>query len=169
MKLIVAKFGGTSVGTIERINSVAKRIKKEVENNNNVIVVVSAMAGETNWLIDLGESLSENPNRRAMDQVVASGEQVSAGLLTIALMDLGYDAISYCGWQVRVITDGNHGKARILNIENNIDMNRIDIQRSMIENKIMIDKVDTDKNDNNKRTLTKFPHGRKKILFKTKN
>ena len=76
------------------------------------------MVGETNRLIDLGKSLSDNPNQQAMDQVLASGEQASAGLLTIALIDLGYDAISYCGWQVRVITDGNHGKA-ILTMENN--------------------------------------------------
>ncbi len=119
MKRLVHKYGGTSLASIERIKNVAERVAKWRESVPEIVVVVSAMAGETNRLIDLGKSLSKNPNRRAMDQVVASGEQVSAGLLTIALMDLGYDAISYCGWQVRVVTDGNHSKARILKIENN--------------------------------------------------
>ena len=119
MKRLVHKYGGTSLASIERIKNVAERVAKWRDCVPEIVVVVSAMAGETNRLIDLGKSLSKNPNRRALDQVVASGEQVSAGLLTIALIDLGCDAISYCGWQVRVITDGNHGKARILKIENN--------------------------------------------------
>ena len=120
MHRLVHKYGGTSLASIARIKNVADRVAKWREIVPEIVVVVSAMAGETNRLIGLGKSLSENPNRQAMDQVVASGEQVSAGLLAIALMDLGYEAISYCGWQVRVITDGTHGKARILKIENKI-------------------------------------------------
>ena len=119
MKRVVHKYGGTSLASIERIKNVAERVAKWRDSVPEIVVVVSAMAGETNRLIDLGKSSSDSPNRQAMDQVLASGEQASAGLLTIALIDLGYDAICYCGWQVRVITDGNHGKARILTIENN--------------------------------------------------
>ena len=119
MKRLVQKYGGTSLASIDRIKNVADRVVKWRETVPEIVVVVSAMAGETNRLLELGHSLSDNPNKKALDQVIASGEQVSAGLLTIALSDLGYEAVSYCGWQVKIITDRNHGKARILEIQNN--------------------------------------------------
>ena len=97
MKLIVTKFGGTSVGTIDRIKSVATRIKNEVNNGYNVIVVVSAMAGETNRLIKLVESLTNDYRTSEYDTVISSGEQVTSGLLAIALKELGIKSKSYQG------------------------------------------------------------------------
>ena len=118
MKRLVQKYGGTSLSSIDRIKNVANRVGKWRETVPEIVVVVSAMAGETNRLLELAYSLSDNPDKKALDQVIASGEQVSAGLLTIALSDLGYEAVSYCGWQIKIITDENHGKARILEIQN---------------------------------------------------
>ena len=117
MKLIVTKFGGTSVGTIDRIKSVATRIKKEVYNGYNVIVVVSAMAGETNKLIKLVESLTNNYRTSEYDTVISSGEQVTSGLLAIALNELGIKSKSYQGWQIPFETDKNFSKANIKNIK----------------------------------------------------
>ena len=117
MKLIVAKFGGTSVGTIDRIKSVATRIKKEVHNGYNVIVVVSAMAGETNRLIKLVESLTNDYRTSEYDTVISSGEQVTSGLLAIALNELGIKSKSYQGWQIPFETDKNFSKANIKNIK----------------------------------------------------
>ena len=117
MKLIVAKFGGTSVGTIDRIKSVATRIKKEVNNGYNVIVVVSAMAGETNRLIKLVESLTNDYRTSEYDTVISSGEQVTSGLLAIALNELGIKSKSYQGWQIPFETDNNFSKANIKNIK----------------------------------------------------
>ena len=119
MKLIVAKFGGTSVGTADRINSVAKRIKNEVNNGYSVIVVVSAMAGETNRLIKLVESLTNNNKTSEYDTVIASGEQVTSGLLAIALNELKIKSKSYQGWQIPFETDNNFGKANIKTIKKN--------------------------------------------------
>ena len=116
MRLIVAKFGGTSVGTIDRIKSVATRIKKEVNNGYNVIVVVSAMAGETNRLIKLVESLT-NYKTSEYDTVVSSGEQVTSGLVAIALNELGIKSKSYQSWQIQFETDNNFSKANIENIK----------------------------------------------------
>ena len=107
MKLIVAKFGGTSVGTIDRIKSVAARMKKEVNNGYNVIVVVSAMAGETNRLIKLVENLTNNHRTNEYDTVISSGEQVTSGLVAIALNELGIKSKSYQGWQIPFETDNN--------------------------------------------------------------
>ena len=117
MKLIVTKFGGTSVGTIDRIKSVAARIKKEVYNGYNVIVVVSAMAGETNRLIKLVESLTNDYRTSEYDTVISSGEQVTSGLLAIALNELGIKSKSYQGWQIPFETDKNFSKANIKNIK----------------------------------------------------
>ncbi len=117
MRLIVAKFGGTSVGTLDRINSVATRIKNEVKNGFNVIVVVSAMAGETNRLIKLVKSLTNNDRISEYDTVVSTGEQVTSGLVTIALNELGVKSKSYQGWQIPFETDNNFSKANIENVK----------------------------------------------------
>ena len=117
MKLIVTKFGGTSVGTIDRIKSVATRIKNEVNNGYNVIVVVSAMAGETNRLIKLVESLTNDYRTSEYDTVISSGEQVTSGLLAIALNELGIKSKSYQAWQIPFETDNNFSKANIKEIK----------------------------------------------------
>jgi aspartate kinase len=113
MARIVQKFGGTSVRDIERIKSVALRVKREVDAGNEVAVVVSAMAGVTNQLVDWVGQISRLHDAREYDAVVASGEQVTAGLVALALQDLGVNARSWLGWQVPLRTDGAHGKARI--------------------------------------------------------
>ena len=117
MKLIVTKFGGTSVGTIDRIKSVATKIKNEVNNGYNVIVVVSAMAGETNRLIKLVESLTNDYRTSEYDTVISSGEQVTSGLLAIALNELGIKSKSYQAWQIPFETDNNFSKANIKEIK----------------------------------------------------
>jgi len=114
---IVQKFGGTSVAGVERIKNVARRVKSEVDSGNEVAVVVSAMAGTTNQLIDWTRTMSQLHDAREYDVVVSSGEQVTAGLLALAIQDLGIDARSWLGWQVPIRTDGVHGKARIETIE----------------------------------------------------
>ncbi len=116
MKLIVAKFGGTSVGTIERIKSVVIRIKNEVKNGNSLIIVVSAMAGETNRLIKLVESLTNNFRTSEYDTVISSGEQVTSGLIAIALNEAGIKSKSYQGWQIPIKTDNSFSKANIKEI-----------------------------------------------------
>ena len=110
------KFGGTSLGNVERIKSVAHRVKKEVLKGNKIIVVVSAMAGETNRLIDLVESFSKRYNASEYDTVISSGEQVTSGLLAIALNDINIKAKSYQAWQIPITTDDNFSKANIENI-----------------------------------------------------
>jgi aspartate kinase len=117
MARIVQKFGGTSVADIERITSAARRIKREVDAGNQVVVVVSAMAGTTNQLVEWTRSINRLHDTREYDTVVASGEQVTAGLMALALQDLGIDARSWLGWQIPIRTDGAHGKARIEAIE----------------------------------------------------
>jgi aspartate kinase len=117
MALVVQKYGGTSVGTADRIKNVAKRIIKTYEAGNDVIVVVSAMSGETNKLVALANEMSEIPDGREYDVVVATGEQVTIGLLAMHLKSLGYKATSYLGWQVPVITDSIASKARIESID----------------------------------------------------
>ncbi|MEG3618187.1 aspartate kinase [Magnetovibrio sp. PR-2] len=117
MALIVQKFGGTSVGDIERIQNVAKRVKREVDAGNQVAVVVSAMSGVTNQLVDYVTSITPLYDTREYDVVVSSGEQVTSGLLALALQDLGVPARSWLGWQIPVNTDNAHGKARILGID----------------------------------------------------
>jgi len=117
MALIVQKYGGTSVGTIERIQNVARRVAKWKNAGNDVIVVVSAMAGETNRLIDLAKAISPQPDPRELDVVASTGEQVTIGLLAMGLMELGTPARSYTGGQIRMLTDSAHTKARILKID----------------------------------------------------
>lgn len=118
MALIVQKFGGTSVGTVERIQQVAAKVKKFRENGDDVVVVVSAMSGETNRLIDLAKQVSDGqPVPRELDVMVSTGEQVTIALLAMALIKIGVPAVSYTGNQVRILTDSAHNKARILQID----------------------------------------------------
>lgn len=117
MSLLVQKYGGTSVASIERIKQVAAKIAGSKRTGNDLVVVVSAMAGETNRLLALAQEISEIPDEREKDVLLASGEQVSVALLTLALKELGYPARSYLGHQVRIETDRAYGKARILSID----------------------------------------------------
>ena len=114
---IVMKFGGTSVADIERIRAVAKRVKREVDAGADVAVVVSAMAGATNQLVDWVREVSRFHDAREYDAVVASGEQVTSGLTALALQEIGVSARSWHGWQVPIVTDDAHGKARIARID----------------------------------------------------
>ena len=113
MALIVQKFGGTSVGDLDRIRNVAARVQQEVDAGHQVAVVVSAMAGTTNQLVSWARDIGPIHDAREYDTIVASGEQVTVGLLAIALQNLGIDARSWLGWQVPVRTDDVHGAARI--------------------------------------------------------
>jgi aspartate kinase len=113
MARIVQKFGGTSVGDIERIKNAACRVKREIDAGNEVAVVVSAMAGATNQLVEWTRQINPLHDAREYDAVVASGEQVTAGLMALALQALGVDARSWLGWQIPIRTDEVHGKARI--------------------------------------------------------
>ena len=117
MALIVQKYGGTSVGSAERIKNVAKRVAQTRAEGHDVVVVVSAMSGETNRLVALAHEMQEFPDPREMDVVLATGEQVTIGLLAMALKNIGVDAKSYTGWQVAVQTDNAHTKARIDHID----------------------------------------------------
>jgi aspartate kinase len=116
MALIVQKYGGTSVGTVERIQAVAQRVKKTVESGNSVVVVVSAMGKTTDGLVKLANEISSNPSRREMDMLLSTGEQVSIALLSMALQESGQPAISLTGAQVGIVTEAHHTRARILKI-----------------------------------------------------
>jgi aspartate kinase len=116
MARIVQKFGGTSVAGIDRIKNVARRIKREADAGNQVVVVVSAMAGVTNQLVAWTTEVARLGDSREYDSVVATGEQVTAGLLALTLQDMGLSARSWLGWQVPIRTDAVHGRARILDI-----------------------------------------------------
>jgi aspartate kinase len=117
MSLIVQKYGGTSVGTVERIEAVAKKVAASHREGNQLVVAVSAMSGETNRLIGLANEISSDTNLREMDVLVSTGEQVTIALLCMALQKLGIDALSFTGSQVRILTDNAHGKARIKEID----------------------------------------------------
>ena len=117
MALIVQKYGGTSVGSPERIENVARKVKATADAGNQVVVVVSAMSGETNRLIDLAHQISDSPDLREYDVLVSTGEQVTIALLSMALNKLGCPARSYTGAQVHILTDSVHTKARILDID----------------------------------------------------
>lgn len=119
MALIVQKYGGTSVGTTDRIENVAEKIIKFRKAGHDVVVAVSAMSGETNRLIGLASDISDRPTPREMDVLVSTGEQVTIALLCMALHKRGQDARSYTGWQVAMQTDNSHMKARIKNIDDN--------------------------------------------------
>ena len=113
----VLKFGGTSVGSIDRIQHVAKIIEKEHKNDNQLIVVVSAMSGKTNELLNLSQNISNNFNKRELDVLLSSGEQIASALLAGALINLNIKAKSYLNWQIPIITEGDHTNARIINIK----------------------------------------------------
>ncbi len=117
MALVVQKYGGTSVGTVERIRNVARRVAKTFDDGNDVVVIVSAMAGETNRLVALAEEVCEFPNEREYDVLVSTGEQVTIALLSMCLQSMGYNAKSYLGSQIPMITDKAHAKARIKSID----------------------------------------------------
>jgi len=117
MALIVQKYGGTSVGSPERIKNVARRVARWKAQGHQLVVVVSAMAGETNRLIALAREVQSHPNPRELDVMVSTGEQVTIALMSMALMDLGLKARSYTGGQVKILTDSAHTRARIVNID----------------------------------------------------
>ncbi len=116
MALIVQKYGGTSVGSVERIQVVAQRVRERVKTGNSLIVVVSAMGKTTDGLVKLAREITENPSHREMDMLLSTGEQVSIALVTMALQELGQPAISLTGAQVGIMTEAAHTRARILNI-----------------------------------------------------
>ncbi len=132
MALIVQKYGGTSVGSPERIKNVAKRVAKYHAQGHQVVVVVSAMAGETNRLIALTKEIQNEPDGREYDAVISTGEQVTIGLLAMALKSINVPAKSYTGSQVKILTDSTFSKARILSIEEN------NIRRDLNDNKVVI-------------------------------
>ncbi|MEQ1637687.1 MAG: aspartate kinase [Methylococcales bacterium] len=117
MALYVYKFGGTSVGSIERIKAVAERVKKVHDQGDQLVVVVSAMSGETNRLIALAHEAQKQPSARELDALISTGEQVTTALLSMALEDIGCAACSYTGYQIKILTDNVHTKARIRSID----------------------------------------------------
>lgn len=117
MALIVKKFGGTSVGSTEKIQQVAKRVLKQQQAGDQIVVVVSAMSGETNRLVGLSQDITDAPTGREYDMLVSTGEQVTISLLSLAIQQLGGQAISFLGHQVKILTDEAHGKARIRSID----------------------------------------------------
>ena len=132
MALIVQKYGGTSVGSVERIQAVAKKIKAFADSGDQLVVSVSAMSGETNRMTAIAKEIQETPSLREMDVLLTTGEQVTISLLSMALQALGCDAISYTGSQVRITTDSEHGKARIKSIDDHR------IHASLDEGKVVV-------------------------------
>jgi aspartate kinase len=132
MALIVHKYGGTSMGSTDRIKNVATRVAKWHDAGHQIIVVPSAMSGETNRLIGLAKQLMEHPDPRELDMIAATGEQVSVGLLSMALLAIGKKAVSYAGWQVPIKTDSSHTKARIESIDDK------KVKADLAEGKIVI-------------------------------
>jgi|TARA_B100001741_G_scaffold312554_1_gene316171 aspartate kinase len=132
MALIVQKYGGTSVGTVEKIQLVAEKIIETKKEGHQVVVVVSAMSGETNRLLALAKNISSSPDNRELDVLLSTGEQVTIALLSMALKEKGFDAISYTGGQISIQTDSAHSKARI----NNIEVGRV--QRELEDGRIVV-------------------------------
>jgi aspartate kinase len=132
MALIVQKYGGTSVGTVERIQAVAQRVKQTVDSGHSVVVVVSAMGKTTDGLVKLAGEITDQPSRREMDMLLSTGEQVSIALLTMALHSLGQEAISLTGAQVGIVTEAEHTRARILKIKTER------LQRHIAEGKVIV-------------------------------
>jgi len=126
LSIIVQKYGGTSVGTLERIRRVAERVAGAVAEGNSIVVVVSAMSGETNRLIELASGAAPNPVGREYDVIVSSGEQVSAGLLAMTLQEMGQPAVSLLAHQIPILTDDEHGSARIKDIDVDNIVKRLD-------------------------------------------
>ena len=116
MGLVVQKFGGTSVGSVERILNVAACVREEKERGNNVVVVVSAMGKSTDQLVSLAKDITKEPSKREMDMLLSTGEQVTIALLSMALQQQGLDAVSFTGWQAGIVTEPVHGNARIAKI-----------------------------------------------------
>ncbi|MGE8078506.1 aspartate kinase [Peribacillus loiseleuriae] len=119
MGLIVQKFGGTSVGNIEKIKHVATRVIEEAAQGNEVVVVVSAMGKTTDELVRMANEISNTPSKREMDMLLSTGEQVTISFLTMALLEKGYEAVSFTGWQAGIQAESIHGNARILDIDTN--------------------------------------------------
>ncbi len=117
MALIVQKYGGTSVGNVERIQNVAKKVAQFVDDGHQVVVVLSAMSGETNRLMMMAKEMQARPCKREMDVLLTTGEQATIALLSMALQQKGYPAISYTGWQIPILTDDSYSKARIEKID----------------------------------------------------
>ena len=125
MKRLVLKFGGTSVGTIEKIKRVANIIKKRFSEGNEIIVVVSAMAGATDELKEKSNLISKNFDNKELDVLLSSGEQVSCSLLSGAIIDLGLKARSWLGWQIPIITNDNHTSSQVMKIKTDEILNFI--------------------------------------------
>ena len=117
MKRLVLKFGGTSIGTIEKIKKVANIIKKRFSENNEIIVVISAMSGVTNELVKKSNSISKNFDYKELDVLLSSGEQVSSSLLSGALIDIGVKARSWLGWQIPILTNNKYNSSQIIKIK----------------------------------------------------
>lgn len=132
MGLIVQKFGGTSVGTVERIKNAASRTVEEMQNGNNIVVVVSAMGKTTDHLVDMANEISSAPSRREMDMLLTTGEQVTIALYSMALAQMGIEAVSYTGWQAGIKTEDVHSNARIVDIETDRIKNDLDHGRVVI-------------------------------------
>lgn len=125
MGLIVQKFGGTSVGSVERIINVAQRVKAETDQGNQVVVVVSAMGKSTDQLVNLAKEISGQPNKRDMDMLLSTGEQVTIALLSMALNEQSLPAVSFTGWQAGIVTEPVHGNARITTINTEAVKNQL--------------------------------------------
>ncbi|HDK7139554.1 TPA: aspartate kinase [Clostridium botulinum] len=132
MATIVQKYGGTSVATVEKIKNVAKSIVKRKREGNDIVVVVSAMGHTTDNLINLAKDISNVPDKRELDALISTGEMVSSSLLSMAIKELGEDAISYTAYQINISTNGQHGKSLI----NDIDKKKID--KSLKEGKVVV-------------------------------
>ncbi|MBU3760175.1 MAG: aspartate kinase, partial [Candidatus Omnitrophica bacterium] len=132
MALIVQKYGGSSVGNVERIKNVARRIVRKKAEGHQLVVVVSAIGDTTDELIELASKITKNPSTREMDMLLSTGEQISVSLLAIAIQHLGMKAVSFTGPQVGIITDKYHSKARIL------DINAERIRKALREDQVVI-------------------------------
>jgi aspartate kinase len=132
MALIVQKYGGTSVGSVERIQAVAQRVQQTVQSGNAVVVVVSAMGKTTDGLVKLAQEISPNPSRREMDMLLSTGEQVSIALMSMALQELGQPAISLTGAQVGIVTEAEYSRARILEIKTERMQRHLDRQQVVV-------------------------------------
>ena len=132
MALIVQKYGGTSVGSLDRIRNVAARMKRTRDEGNEVVAVVSAMSGVTDGLIKMAKDLSENPSERELDVLLATGEQQSIALVTIALREIGVDATSITGGQAGILTTGSHTRGRILNMDPSTMRSFLDEGKSLV-------------------------------------